>query len=430
MAIISQDLSQSIFGVINSLSDSLDISINDKKTSGAYIEVSCGKDRNDTRISLEQSLSKVPGIKVSRLNIASRSSFDLTKVDGFGSEMRIVYKNSKGGMQETTLNSSITELFPALAFSLGVSPKLKNDKFYNEILIKNQAKLGAYKNEKAYEAGKQVLNDATNSTKFDVKTTNAKAIYQYLLSENSRKKISRVVWGYRNNMKPDGVNANHKGDIFVVFNDKKMLGISIKAGGAGTKEPQFNSYVRPIFSSFGMLSEYSKLQKASYETYYKNIPNMVKFSNYGKTSMTDVVIKYEKEFPKQYENLYNLQLAFIRQTICNLMNNNQEKAKQWLLREVVAEQKDVPLVVLKAEGSKAKLIDDDSVLRSCVQTSKKKGGILAYPSKRSKQNWHIDMICDAKKTTLNFSIRTNKSGTGHKLAQYVNLAVKFNGLEQ
>ena len=430
MAIISQDLSQSIFGVINSLSDSLDISINDKKTSGTYIEVSCGKDRNDTRISLEQSLSKVPGIKVSRLNIASRSSFDLTKVDGFGSEMRIVYKNSKGGMQETTLNSSITELFPALAFSLGVSPKLKNDKFYNEILIKNQAKLGAYKNEKAYEAGKQVLNDATNSTKFDVKTTNAKAIYQYLLSENSRKKISRVVWGYRNNMKPDGVNANHKGDIFVVFNDKKMLGISIKAGGAGTKEPQFNSYVRPIFSSFGMLSEYSKLQKASYETYYKNIPNMVKFSNYGKTSMTDVVIKYEKKFPKQYENLYNLQLAFIRQTICNLMNNNQEKAKQWLLREVVAEQKDVPLVVLKAEGSKAKLIDDDSVLRSCVQTSKKKGGILAYPSKRSKQNWHIDMICDAKKTTLNFSIRTNKSGTGHKLAQYVNLAVKFNGLEQ
>ena len=63
MAIISQDLSQSIFGVINSLSDSLDISINDKKTSGTYIEVSCGKDRNDTRISLEQSLSKVPGIK-------------------------------------------------------------------------------------------------------------------------------------------------------------------------------------------------------------------------------------------------------------------------------------------------------------------------------------------------------------------------------
>ncbi len=428
MAVVSQDLSQSVFSVINSLSNSLDISVNDKKTSGMYIEIFCGKDRNDTRVSLEKSLSGVAGITIGRVDVKSKSSFTLTKVDGFGSEIRIVYKNSKGGMQETTLNSSITELFPALAFSLGVSPKLKNDKFYNEIVIRNQAKLGAYKNEKAYEAGKQVLNDATNSTKFDEKTTNAKAIYQYLLTENNRKKINKVVWGYRNNMKPDGVNANHKGDIFVVFDDKKMLGISIKAGGAGTKEPQFNSYVRPIFNSFGMMREYSALEKASYEKYYKNIPNMVAFSNYGKKSMTDVVIKYEKASLKEYETLYNLQLAFIRQTICNLINNNQEKTKRWLLREVVAEQKDVPLVILKAQGSKAKLLDDESILRSCVQTSRKKGGIFAYPSKRSKQNWHIDMICDAKKTTLNFSIRTNKAGTGHKLAQYVNLAVKFNGL--
>ena len=96
MATISQDLSQSIFGVINSLSTSLDMSVNEQKTSGMYIEVSCGKDRNDTRVSLEQSLSKVPGIKLSRVNISSKSSFDLTKVEGFGSEMRIVYKNSKG----------------------------------------------------------------------------------------------------------------------------------------------------------------------------------------------------------------------------------------------------------------------------------------------------------------------------------------------
>ena len=430
MAIISQDLSQSIFGVINSVAENLGISVNQAKTKGMYIEVSCDRDRNDTRIALEKSLSGVSGLKISRINVSSKSSFNLTKIDGFGSEMRIVYKNSKGGMQETTLNSSITELFPALAFSLGISPKLKNDEFYNQILIRNQARLGAYKNEKAYEAGKQVLNDATSSTKFDVKTTNAKAIYRYLLTENARKKINRVVWGYRNNMKPAGVNANHKGDIFVVFDDKKMLGISIKAGGAGTKEPQFNSYVRPIFTSFGMSSEYSKLEKASYEQFYKNIPNMVAFANYGKKSMTDVVIKYEKQFPKQYETLYDLQLAFIRQTICNLMNSNQEKAKRWLLQEVVAEQKDVPLVVLKAQGDKAELINDESVLRSCVQTSRKKGGISAYPSKRSKQNWHIDMICNAKKTTLNFSVRTNKAGTGHKLAQYVNLAVKFNGLVQ
>ena len=430
MATISQDLSQSIFEIINSLSSSLDISVNEKKTSGMYIELSCGKDRNDTRVSLEQSLSKVPSIKLSRVNISSRSSFDLTKVEGFGSEMRIVYKNSKASMGETTLNSSITELFPALAFSLGVSPKLKNDKFYNQLVVRNTPKLGVYKNQKAYEAGKTVLDNASTSSKLDEKTTNAKAIYRYLLTENARKKINKVVWGYRSNMKPSGVNANHKGDIFVVFNDKKMVGISLKAGGSGTKEPQFNSYVRPIYNSFGKLRDYSKLQKASYENYYKNIPNIPNFSDYGEPSMRKVVADYEKTFPKQYENLYDLQLAFIRQTICNLINSNQEKAKRWLLRDVAAEQKDVPLVVLKAYGNKAEVLNDESVLRGCVQTSKKKGGIFAYPSTRSKQNWHIDMICNTKKTTLNFSVRTNKSGSEHKLAQFINLSVKFNGLVQ
>jgi len=424
-----QDLSQSISGVINSLSTSLGISINEQNTSGKYIAISCEQDRNDTRISLEKSLSNVAGIKVGRISVASKSSFDLTQVLGLGSEMRLIYKPSKGGMQETTLNSSITELFPALAFSLGISPKLKNDKFYNQLIVKNQPRLGVYKNQKAYEAGKSILDNASTSTKLDAKITNAKAIYRYLLTENKRKKINKVVWGYRPNMKPSGVNANHKGDIFVVFNDKKMVGISLKAGGSGTKEPQFNSYVRPIYNSFGKLGDYSKLQKASYENYYKNIPDMVKYSDYGKSPMRKVVQDYEKAFPKDYEKRYDLQLAFVRQTLCNLINTYPDKAKQWLLKEVVAEQQDVPLVVLKAYGDKAELINDESVLRSCVQTAKKKGGVFAYPSSKSKQNWHIDMICNTKKTTLNFSVRTNAPGKKHKLAQFVNLAVKFNGLK-
>ena len=75
-----------------------------------------------------------------------------------------------------------------------------------------------------------------------------------------------------------------------------------------------------------------------------------------------------------------------------------------VIKEVAAEQQDVPLVVLKAHGDKAEILNDESVLRGCVQTSRKKEGISAYPSKKSKQNWHIDMICDAKRTTLNFQL--------------------------
>ena len=78
--------------------------------------------------------------------------------------------------------------------------------------------------------------------------------------------------------------------------------------------------------------------------------------------------------------------------------------------------------------STTKIIDDENVIKDCVQTSKKLNGIKAYPSKTSKQNWHIDLTCRTHTTTLNFSIRTNKTGINHKLGQYVNLAVKFNGI--
>ena len=111
-----------------------------------------------------------------------------------------------------------------------------------------------------------------------------------------------------------------------------------------------------------------------------------------------------------------------------MMNNNPAKAKNWLLREVAAEQEGVPLIVLKAAGKTTKIIDDENVIKDCVQTSKKKNGIHAYPSKTSKQNWHIDLTCRTHTTILNFSIRTNKTGISHKLGQYINLAVKFNGI--
>ena len=274
------------------------------------------------------------------------------------------------------------------------------------------------------------MDKATTSSKFDDKVTNAKAITRFLNEENKRKVIKKVVWGYRNNTKPDGVNPNHKGDIFAVFDDGGILGISLKAGSAGSAEPQFNSYVRPIFTSFKMLGDYAKLEKKSYDKFYKGIPNIPKVNLYGKKKMTDVVGEFEKNNIKRYEELYDEQLKFIRQTLCDMMNNHPKKAKEWLLKEVAAEQEDVPLIVLKASGDTTKIIDDENVVKDCVQTSKKLNGIKAYPSKSSKQNWHIDLTCRTHTTTLNFSIRTNKVGISHKLGQYINLAVKFNGLKK
>ena len=425
---VGSDLYAKSVEVINDNLYDLGLSINDKKSKGKYIELICDEDRSDAREKIEAELEQIPGVKCSRAYIKSKSSMDVTEISGMGDTLYLVYKAAKGGMQETTLNSSITELFPAIAFEKKISPTLLNDKFFNEVLAAHDAKLNVYKNKTASDAGKEIIDKATTSSKFDDKVENAKAITKFLLEENKRKPIKKVVWGYRNNTKPDGVNPNHKGDIFTVFDDGNILGISLKAGSAGSAEPQFNSYVRPIFTSFNMLSEFAKLQKTSYNKFYKGIPNIPKEGMYGKPPMTQVIGKFEKSNSTRYEQLYDEQLKFVREMLCDMMNKHPKKAKQWLLSEVAAEQESVPLIVVKAAGDKTKIIDDENVIKDCVQTSKKINGIKAYPSKTSKQNWHIDLTCRTHTTTLNFSIRTNKTGINHKLGQYVNLAVKFNGI--
>ena len=98
-------------------------------------------------------------------------------------------------------------------------------------------------------------------------------IYKWILHQSERRVggvVKDVVWGYRNNTKPNGVNPNHKGDIFLIYSGgkaEKIEGVSIKAGAVGTKPPQFNSYVRPIYKAFGKLNEYTKLQKESYDAF-------------------------------------------------------------------------------------------------------------------------------------------------------------------
>ena len=429
-SLLDTDLYTKVISVINDNLYDLGMSIDDKRTEGSYIYIQCDEDRLETQESLEMEIERVSGLRCSRRYVKSKSSTDLTQVDGFGKKLNLVFKNTRGGMQETTLNSTITELFPAIAFEAGIDTKLDPAVFYNKLVEANDPRFGAYKNKSAYDAGKPFLDKAPTSSKFEEKTINAQAITRWLIAENKRKKIAKVVWGYRNNLKPEGVAPNHKGDIFAVFDDGSILGISLKAGGAKTAEPQFNSYVRPIFTSFGMLNDYAKLEKESYETFYKGIPGITPQNTYGKATMTKVIGAFEKMNPKQYEMLYDTQLEFVRQYICDMMNNNPAKAKNWLLREVAAEQEGVPLIVLKAAGSNTQIINDENIIKDCVQTSKKANGIKAYPSKTSKQNWHIDLTCRTHTTTLNFSIRTNKTGINHKLGQYINLAVKFNGIKK
>ena len=438
--IVGTDLFSEVVGVINDQATDLGISIRGMK--GRQITIECEDDRIETQEELEMHIENQIQNKARISRLIKKDSIAWTEITGIyggwvGDKIYLIYKNRSGGMAETTLNSSITELFPAIAWDQSISSRLGVPNFYNEIAHADVGTGGVYKNRTALLAGRRTINEATNSSKFQEKVEAAKGIYKWIIHENQRRAIKTVVWGYRNNTKPNGVNPNHKGDIFLVFQQKikgdpDIMGVSIKAGAVGTKPPQFNSYIRAIFNSsaFNKLSEYNKLMRQSYDAIYKGIPDIGKFSDYGKPKMTGAVAKFERENNQQYERLYDAQLSWLREVIINLINTNQERAKRWLLNEVVKEQQNVPLVVIQSSGpnlSDVHHVTDEDEIKNCVSVSKRNKGVWARAG-TGKQDWYIDLTCNAYTTTLNFSIRTNKSGSGHKLGQYTNLAVKFNGI--
>ena len=85
--------------------------------------------RVDARNSLTAALKKQ---KIATEEKLSRKSTELATFIK-NQDIIVVYKNKSGGMQESTLNASITELFPIIAFDKKISEKLTEQKFYTEI---------------------------------------------------------------------------------------------------------------------------------------------------------------------------------------------------------------------------------------------------------------------------------------------------------
>jgi len=388
------------------------------------IFVACDGERSEKRDTLQKTL-KTSRLQYKNVYVSGHSE-EATEITG--KNIVLIYKNKKGGMTETTLNATITELFPCIAFLTKID-ETDPEKFYNKILENNDKTLSCYVNARDAKSGKEFIDSAVHSSKFVEKTTNAIAILEYIKSQDAGKKIKNVYWGYR--AKPTGIMSNHPGDIFIEYSDGNMLGVSLKAGGAKTQEPKLNTYVNPIIEFYNKKTEYSEWQKESYETYYKSVPNIPEFKDYGTSRMIPTLAKLERSNLDLYDSLYDQQLEWIRDKIIDMMNKEHETTKKYLLEKVAAVQEGVPLIVLKAFGDKTEVLTDDDIVKECVQRSKKgKQGINVYKSRTSKQTFHIDLKCNTHTTTLNFSIRTNKSGNEHKLGQFINLAVKFNGVQK
>ena len=87
-----------------------------------------------------------------------------------------------------------------------------------------------------------------------------------------------------------------------------------------------------------------------------------------------------------------------------------------------------PTKIVKAIGKTTKEIEDSNLLGTLMPLTK---SIEAEASKTSKQQFMIHLMDKNKKRigTMNMSIRSNQVGKNHKLGQFFNLAVKYNGLD-
>ena len=366
--------------------------------------------------------------------IGSGSS-SVDPIDGEFDNMkfRILVKPVSGGMGETTLNASITELFACIAFELNYNPT-DVPSFHKYLLGIDASKLTCVMG-KDLAAAEETINKADTSTKFAEKMENAIAIWQFLKDQHADKPIKNVYWGYR--AKPAGVPRGHPGDMFIEYTDKKMLGVSLKAGGKKTSEPQLNTYVRPVFDAFGESRTMASLRTKAYQQVYSKIKDMPAEANFdgGKNgrhkdrAKTENILKaYDKKNNRAYEKDYDTMLEIMRQGIVNLFNKNKKKTVDYIIAEILRDAPGVPTMVVKAIGSTYEEVTDRNEVGVFLPQVK---FVKAVTARSSKQNWYIILQSGDDSITMAMSIRSNKSGHAgkKKLGQFpLGLAVKYNGI--
>ena len=382
-------------------------------------------DRLDDRDEILRNLTQA-GIKAEVRNKTGQSVDPIFIDSHFDVKVILLIKPKSGGMGETTLNASITELFPLIAWEKNFRMGTSIEKFYDFLLEQEPTTLKCVLG-KDSKAAVDTIQKASESSKFSEKMLNAMGVYKYLVDENKGKPIKNVYWGYR--AKPTGVPKGHPGDIFLEFSDG-MLGVSLKAGGKKTKEPKLNTYVNPIFTAFNKERNVIALRRKLHTEVYSKIEGMPPSGSYDKSKKRDtskLLIKLNKEDKAKYEKLYDQHLEICRQSVIDLFNENKENTLDYIRSAILRNAPSVPTKVIKAVEDNFEEVTETDELGVFLPLVK---FVKAYASKSSKQNWFLELKSREQTITMAMSIRTNKSGTAgnKKLGQFFNLSVKYNSL--
>ena len=362
-------------------------------------------------------------------NTTSTSS-SVDPIDGNfdGRNFRISVKPKSGGMGESTLNSSITELFPCIAFEKKLNPKNIEDFMEKLMAVDLSSCKCIIKSD--LPAAEKTVNGAEGSSKYREKMDAAFGILKFINDSHNAKPIKNVYWGYRG--KPKGVPGSHPGDMFIEYTDGAMLGVSLKAGGKKTSEPQLNTYHRTIFvnsrgPSFNDKSGNDALRKLIYNQVYSKIKGMPSIDNFdggkgGRHKDKDKTIKSIDRLPKRdQEKYYNEYLELARQGVIDRLNKNVNQSMDWVKDAILREAPDVPTLVIKATGGQEyeEVTDRDAVGVFLPQVK----FIKAYKGK-TKQNFVLELSSRDESVKLGMTIR---SSSGGKLKQW-SLKVTYNGL--
>ena len=382
-------------------------------------------DRLDDRDEILRNLDQA-GIKAEVRNKTGQSVDPIFIDSHFDVKVILLIKPKSGGMGETTLNASITELFPLIAWEKNFRMGTSIEKFYDFLLEQEPTTLKCVLG-KDSKAAVDTIQKASESSKFSEKMLNAMGVYKYLVDENKGKPIKNVYWGYR--AKPTGVPKGHPGDIFLEFSDG-MLGVSLKAGGKKTKEPKLNTYVNPIFTAFNKERNVIALRRKLHTEVYSKIEGMPPSGSYDKSKKRDtskLLIKLNKEDKAKYEKLYDQHLEICRQSVIDLFNENKENTLEYIRSAILRDAPSVPTKVIKAVEDNFEEVTETDELGVFLPFVK---FVKAYASTSSKQNWFLELKSRDQTITMAMSIRTNKSGTAgnKKLGQFFNLSVKYNSL--
>jgi hypothetical protein len=354
------------------------------------------------------------------------------------------------GGEQTTVNSTITELFPSLWFNHNSKPPKNVDTLAEFVKTVNLNSVGSKKTfvnaadikqaEKFIAQAFTVIEPKMLKTKLE----NAYAITNYIYDTDKSNPITKAVWGYR--AKPAGVPSNHAGDIFLMFADKSISGISLKAGTKSSAEPKLNSYVRttlmkPYWQKLDPKAD-DRLKTELWKNVYSKVPGLPKTvtkDNYYSSGriakihpdMDAALLKLFQSDPDEFDRLYQVQNNISKQILADLINSSVKVTKEWINEEFRLEKPQaVPLILVKAIGTRAEE-QGDKLVNFLSKVTK----VHAYINKNSVQEWFIDVSdSKGKKLTLLMTVRSDseyrKEKRKGKLGALAMLKLLYRGVKK